>query len=756
MSIETSSTDVQSNTRSSKLNSKPSSGTESWKIQWQEIDQGKEICILDFDMPGQRVNKLDLETMDELRGLMDEFEKREPAAILIRSLKEGQFIAGADVKLIESLNSPEEASEKARLGQEVFTRLAALKGLKVVAINGPAMGGGLELSLACDAILVADDDRVKLALPEVQLGVLPGFGGTQRLPRKIGLVRSLDLILTGKNVPAKKAKKLNLADEMLPKESFHERAFEWTKERVKKGGFKHQAGLKTSERFLEKTALGRWIVFSQARKKVMSQTKGQYPAPLKILEVLKKTAPYKESNLGEGLEIEAKSFGELAASKISKNLIHIFFLMEKTKKETGLKDPSQEKEIQPREVKHAGVLGAGTMGGGIAWLFSKKDISVEMKDIQKEALESGMKAARKVYKHSLKRKKITAQEMERKIGLIHPTLKYEDFRAADLIVEAVVEKMSVKQQVISDLEEVVSKEAIIASNTSSLSLSEMAKEAKHPERVAGMHFFNPVHRMPLVEIIRGEKTDEKTTRTLVDITKKLGKTPVVVNDGPGFLVNRILGPYLNEAGFLLEEGVDIKACDRALLNFGMPMGPYRLIDEVGIDVAVKVSDILHKELGAYMIPSPSIAKVVEAGRLGKKGDLGFYTYGSDPKEKPEVDEKIYGVVGISKSHDISGKHEESKLVDRCILPMINEACRCLENNITKDCGDIDIGMIFGTGFPPFRGGLMRYADSLGAQEVLNRLEKLESEFGERFSPSSWLKRVAKEGISFYESPEKFA
>jgi len=712
-----------------------------WNLIWKKTsDEKHEIAILEFNVPGEKVNTLNIETMEDLSSKLAEVEYRKPAALVITSAKKEQFIAGADINLIRSLKTAEEAANAAKVGQSIFSRIEKLNALTVAAVNGSAMGGGLELPLSCNVILASDSEKVRLALPEVQLGVLPGFGGTQRLPRKIGLVRSLDLLLTGKALRSSQAKQLGLVDEVLPKENFSELILPWVEKELKSPKDR-KPKLSFTEKLLG--GIGKSILFSQAGKKVLAQTKGQYPSPLKILEVLKKTAALSPSQRDKGYEIEATAFGELAVTEVSKSLIAVFFLMERAKKIDGVRSGTAES----KKVTSTAVVGAGVMGGGIAWLFSKYDYPVLLKDINTDALELGIRSAKKVYQAALKRRKMTRADYQRKIARITPTLSYSGFKGIDYVVEAVVENMGVKKKVLADLEEALSEEAIITTNTSTLSITKMTAEAKHPERIAGMHFFNPVHKMPLVEIIRGEKTSDQTIKTIVELTRRCGKTPVVVNDGAGFLVNRILGPFLCEASYFLEEGVDFTYVDRALSKFGMPMGAYRLLDEVGIDVAIKASKVMHEELGERLATNDLLNQFVEKKWLGRKTGKGFFAYSDDPKAKPVPDKSIYQLFKI-KLLSPSAFPSEEEVVHRSIYSMINEAARCLEDQIVTDPDDIDTGVIFGLGFPPFRGGLMKYADSVGISNIVKTLEDLQSRCGMRFEPAPLLKKLVSEGKTF--------
>jgi 3-hydroxyacyl-CoA dehydrogenase/enoyl-CoA hydratase/3-hydroxybutyryl-CoA epimerase len=424
----------------------------------------------------------------------------------------------------------------------------------------------------------------------------------------------------------------------------------------------------------------------------------------------------------------------------------LFFRMEEVKKETGVEAlGAPGAGVRPRKIARVGVLGAGVMGGGIAQLAADKGYPTRMKDIKPEALALGYAQAARIWKELLKKRRMTRADFARKMALLGGSLDYAGFEGCDITIEAVLEKMAVKQAVLADWERVVPAKAIFASNTSTLPITEIASKAAHPERVVGMHFFNPVHKMPLVEVIYGVKTDPEVTATVFDLAKKLGKTPVVVKDSPGFLVNRILSPYIGEAVRLLLEGNSMESIDKAMRTFGMPVGPIELLDDVGIDVAAKAGGTMAAAFPARMPADPALEKLVAAGRLGRKVGKGFYFYEKDKRGGP--DQAVYGELGLSSP---SKNLSSSEIEERLILPMINEAAYCLSESIVASPAKLDLAMIFGTGFPPFRGGLCAHADSVGAKEVVEGLQKLAKEKGERFVPAPPLIEMANTGKKFFE------
>jgi 3-hydroxyacyl-CoA dehydrogenase/enoyl-CoA hydratase/3-hydroxybutyryl-CoA epimerase len=696
------------------------------------------IAYLVFDYPNEKFNKLSTPVMQSLDQAADWMRDNASSidACIVSSAKDGIFIVGADIDEIIVITDAKVGEQAAAQGQGIFTKIEKLPFPVICLIDGVSMGGGTELALACHYRLATDSPKTKIALPEVMLGIIPGFGGTQRMPRLIGLQRALPLILSGKTLDAVRAYKTGLVDKVIPSSFPEKYAEEFVQEILagKKAKYVERRKVKgLFNIFLE--TLGKGIIYSQARKSVLKETKGHYPAPLKALQSVREGF---SKPLEAGLKIEAQYLGEMVATPISKNLIRIFRLTEDIKKNNGV----QDKNIKTPSIAHAGVLGAGVMGGGIAYLFSNNNIEVRLKDINHQAIGLGLDSAKKIYDRLVKRRRMTRQEFNRKMSLISGTLDYQGFGRCDVVVEAVVENMELKKKVIGEIAPFLHDECILSSNTSSLSITEMAAAYKEPEKFVGMHFFNPVHRMPLVEIIRGKQTSDHTVAAIYAFSKKLGKTPIVVKDGPGFLVNRLLMPYLNEAGFLLEEGIRVETLDQAMLDFGMPMGPCLLLDEVGIDVAYKVGKIFENAFGSRVQGSHAVEKLVSDKRLGKKGKLGFYIHGD---KKAIVDEKVYSLIQPQGSSQAT----KEEMVERMTYAMINEAAMCLAEGIAGRVDDIEIGMIFGTGFPPFRGGLMRYADSEGIAKIVDRLDALSQKHGVRFKPCDYLLQMKKSGKKFY-------
>jgi len=577
------------------------------------------------------------------------------------------------------------------------------------------------------------------------LGVIPGMGGTQRLPRLIGLQAALDMILTGKNIRAKKALQLGLVDEMVHPAILRDvaiaRALELangTRRPARRG---HGAG--ATGVLLDTNFAGRSVVFRKARESVMARTHGHFPAPLAALQVVHTGF---ERGMAEGLREESRRFGELAMTDVSRQLIFLFFATTALKKDPGVDAPAPA----PRPVQKLGVLGAGFMGAGIAAVAAQRGTVVRLKDTDTGRVGRGLAAVRGVLHEALAKRRITRQQFADQMILVSGTTTYAGFGNADLVIEAVFEDLDLKHRVLRDVEPAMAPDAVYASNTSTIPIARIAEAAVRPERVLGMHFFSPVHRMPLLEVIVTTDTDKQAVVTAVEYGRALGKTVIVVRDGPGFYTTRTLSAYMNEAGLLLDEGTAIEPIDRALAEFGFPVGPITLLDEVGIDVGGKVGLVLGEAFGDRMAPSQALSRVVESGRTGRKGRSGFYRYDKNGKKGP-VDPSVYQLFAGGRGlNPIPG----GEIVERCVLAMVNEAVHCLQEGILRSPRDGDIGAVFGIGFPPFRGGPFRYIDSVGADEVVRRLEDLHGRYASRFRPAELLVDMARARQRFYPAEGK--
>jgi 3-hydroxyacyl-CoA dehydrogenase/enoyl-CoA hydratase/3-hydroxybutyryl-CoA epimerase len=690
------------------------------------IEREEDLAVIWFDLPGEKVNKFSSTIIQEFAGIVDELERSDAKRIVLASRKPGIFVAGADVTEFLKATTLEQAKEYTRFGNQLFHRFSKLPQTKVAAINGACLGGGCEIALACDWRVMSDSPKAQIGLPEVKLGIFPAWGGTTKLPRLIGLPAALDIVLNGKSVEGKRAKRMGLVDEVVPEPILLDVAKEFSTRGRRRGGGR-------TKFLVEGNPISRGIIFSKARKAVLEETKGNYPAPLKALEVMEYGM---SAGVERGLAREVDEVAPLILGDVAQNLVRLFFLMEASKK-----DPVK---MKPLTIESAGVLGAGVMGGGIAQIIADKtDANVRMRDINWKALAGGMQAAAKVWRRKLERGRIKKVEMDRKLARITTTTDWSGFQHADVVVEAVVENLDIKKKVLAEFESVEKEGAIFATNTSTIPITNIAAEAKHPENVVGMHFFNPVNLMPLVEVIRGEKTSDLAAVTTAAFARKLGKTVVYCNDGPGFVVNRILGPYMNESGFVLEEGNSIESIDKAMTDFGMPVGPMQLLDEVGIDVANKVGHILVDAFGDRMQASTVVDKLFADGRFGKKNGKGLYLYADGKRQGPDT--SVYKVLGVATPHAVDAK----AVVERMLLSMINEAALILDEKIVATPGELDLAMIMGTGFPPFRGGLLRYADALGTPYIAARLDELSSKHGKRFLPTEPLRKLAQNDGKFY-------
>jgi len=618
-------------------------------------------------------------------------------------------------------------------GQEVFDRIERMRATFVAAIHGPALGGGLELALACHYRVCSDASATQVGLPEVQLGLLPGSGGTQRLPRLIGVQQAMKMMLTGSPARAKQAKKYGIVDDMVPLSVLMDVAEKYA---LKSKPEREKPQKSWMNKALELTAPGKSIMFKKAREQTLSKTKGNYSAPAYIIDVIETGM---DEGMQAGLKAEAEAFGKLVMTPESYQLRQIFFATTDMKKENGVEG------VKPATVNKVGVLGGGLMGGGIAYVTATKaGKPVRIKDVRAEGIANAMKYSYDLLNKKVKKRFMRKTEMQKQMALLTGTLDYNGLQDADIVVEAVFEDLDLKQTMVADVENHCQQSTIFASNTSSIPITQIAAKAERPKNVIGLHYFSPVDKMPLAEVIAHEKTSDQTISTTVEFAKKQGKTPVVVKDGAGFYVNRILAPYMNEAANLILEGEPIEHIDKSLVKFGFPVGPVKLLDEVGIDVGTKIIPFLVEEFGERFTAPAAFDKVLNDGRKGKKNKKGFYLY-EGKKPGKEVDESIYSLLGLSPSSKLS----EKEVAERCVMMMLNEAARCLDEGVIRNARDGDIGAIFGIGFPPFLGGPFRYMDTLGIRHVVSRLEHYASTVGEKYAPADVLVKMAENDQTFY-------
>ncbi len=705
------------------------------KQTYLTIEKQDGIGVIWMDMPGEPVNKVSLDLVDEFERAFQTIQNDAEikAAVLISRKK--TFIAGADIEKFLAMG-PGEAVKAALGGHTMLNKLENSKKPFVAAINGACMGGGLELSMACAGRVASKDGSTILALPEVKLGLLPGMGGTYRLPRLVGIQKGLDMMLTGKNIYALQAYKMGLVDDLVDAPKLLSAAKKLAM-KLAKGEFKRESKLSFVNKVIE-SALMRNIIFTKAKEMTLRATFGNYPAPIKILESVRFGLSNSQEAAGKK---ETQLFDELLQTPQSKQLINIFFAMTDMKK-----NPMKDKV---KDVDTLAVLGAGFMGEGIAEVSVQNKMNVMLKDLSADTIATAKKNIWKALSKKVKNKSMIKADAETLMNKITANLDYSGFHKADMIIEAVFEDLKVKHKVLQETETNLRPDCIFASNTSALPISEIAKASKRPENVIGMHYFSPVPKMPLLEIIVTDKTAEWVTATALEVGIRQGKTCIVVKDGPGFYTTRILCPLLNEALLLLEEGADMLQLDKVMRQFGFPVGPVTLMDEVGIDVGAHITEgglgILFEQRGGKA--SDAMKKMAEAGFKGRKNKKGFYLYDEQTgkKIKGKVNDEAYKFFGGNTRKQFSSE----EIQDRISLMMVNEAVYCLQENILLSARDGDMGAVFGLGFPPFLGGPFRYIDTLGADKIVAKMEALQQKFGNRFKPATLLTEYAKAKKEFH-------
>jgi 3-hydroxyacyl-CoA dehydrogenase/enoyl-CoA hydratase/3-hydroxybutyryl-CoA epimerase/3-hydroxyacyl-CoA dehydrogenase/enoyl-CoA hydratase/3-hydroxybutyryl-CoA epimerase/enoyl-CoA isomerase len=698
------------------------------------------IAILTFDLPGKKVNTLSKNVLMELAQSVGRLASRtDLRGLLFRSGKPGQFIAGADLNELGALAyaPKEEVAQAIGFGHQLFSQISQLPFPTVALIDGNCMGGGTELALSMDERIVSNSPETKIALPETKLGLLPAWGGTQRLPRLIGL-NAIEIICGGEAVPAKKAAELGLAFDAVPADRLIDEGIRLIESLQQTGDWKRRRDER--QRPLGLSDDERVFAFTVARGAIMGKTKGQYPAPLIALEAIENGS---EVGLAEALEVEKQAGLKLVGSPTSANLIAVFFMKNRLDRDPGV----DRTDITPARIDRVGVIGAGLMGAGIAAAHARSGIFAAIVDVDDARIAAGMKRAEDVVLSRIKIGRASPMDMAHMLEHLSTSTNHGILADRDLVIEAITENEAAKTATYKELASVMKSGAILASNTSTISITRMAESAPDPERFLGMHFFNPVDRMELLEVIRGEKTSDETVATIVALAKRIRKTPIVVRDCPGFLVNRVLFPYMNEALLLLQEGVPMDAIDKAATKFGMPVGPIALQDMVGIDTSFYAGGVLAK---AYpdraQLPS-LLQDMVKAGRLGQKSGAGFRKHSG---KKPEADPAFAEILAGHRTGESQLSAED--LTDRLFLPMLLEATRVLEEGIVREPADVDMGLILGIGFPPFRGGILRWCDSEGAGKIVERLARF-SALGKRFEPTESLTRHAQSGETFYPIPK---
>jgi len=708
-----------------------------------------DIAVITFDDPESSANVLSRHVLDAFERLLNELDERKDlAGLVIRSGKPGMFIAGADLKEFATwLDTPKaEIASHGRRGQQIFGRLARSTYVTVAAVDGMCVGGGAELAMWCDRRIFTNNERTAYGFPEVKLGIFPGWGGTARLPRMIGLSNAIELVTGGENIDPRAAALMGLANDVVSVQAaagdtLLNAAVRMIRAEQASNDFRRDRQRWAGPIEISETELG--FLGATASAYIQQQTKGHYPAPLAALEVMLAAAGL---DVEAACQLEADEFAKLFGSPINRALLNVFFLNDRNKKAAGAAGAAK-----PRKIASAAVVGAGVMGQGIAAANVKRKIPVALMDTDQAVIARGVQG---VLNEVAFNKQLNAPDVKRAIELaplVNGTLSDVELSRSDIIIEAIIEKREPKQRLFARIEPLTGDDTILCSNTSTIPISLLANGLEHPERFCGLHFFNPVRKMPLVEVIRGRKTSDATISTAAAYARSLGKSPIVMNDGPGFLVNRLLLPYMNEAALLLCEGASIKDVERAAKSFGMPMGPFTLYDVVGIDVAVHAGRTMAEAYPERVVPAPVVDQLFQRGRIGQKAGKGFFDYGPTKGNKPPrgIDSPEVAKLIDDCRTGAPRKFTQEELTDRLFLPMLVEATRVLEDKIVPDVRDVDLGLILGIGFPPFRGGLFFWADQIGSAKIVEKLQQY-FPLGKRFEPTAMLTRLAEKNSRFYD------
>ncbi len=711
-----------------------------------EVEDGVAVAL--FDRAGESINTISPEVAEEFVAVAERVVEDDAIEALVwGSGKASGFLAGADINFFQTLTDSDEAADTMRSLHQVMAQIEAIHiehdKPVVMAIDGPALGGGLEVALTGSMRICTDNPKTQLGQPEVQLGILPAGGGTQRLPALVGIAAALDMILTGKPARPRKARAIGLVDEVVPREVLLDIAKQRARESV--GHLSDQPGPSVRDRLspshlqamaLEQNPVGRRVLFKKAEEQMLAETKGNYPAPPKALEAVKIGV---EQGPEAGFEAEARFFGELVVTPESAALQGLFFASQMMKYATGITS-----NARPRPVDKVAVLGGGLMGAGIATVSAMKAGStVRIKEVDDAGVGRALAHVNGEITKQVERRRLRAFEGEQIMNKVTGATDWDGFATSDIVIEAVFEDLDLKRSLLDQVEDVVGDEVVFASNTSSIPIGDIAAKADRPEAVLGMHYFSPVEKMPLLEIIVTEETADWATTTAVEYGKRQGKTVIVVRDGPGFYTTRILIPYLNEAFFLLGDGASVESIDQAMVQWGFPVGPILLADEVGIDVGAHISQIMIDAFGDRMVGPDMMGGLVADDRKGRKNGRGFYEYDEKGK-RGGVDESVYAALGLGPRRQMPRK----EIQDRISLAMINEAARCLEDGILQSSLDGDMGAVMGLGFPPFRGGPFWWVDQESAAKIVDRLDALTERHGERFAPAQIIRDHAESGKRF--------
>ncbi len=711
------------------------------------------VAVVSFDVPSEAVNTIGADFVEQLARVLDEVESNPDirAAVLI-SAKPDSFIAGADIELLRSVGTSAQAAEMSEKGHEVMDQLATSIKPVVAAIHGPAFGDGFELALSCHGRVLSESSRTVLALTEVRLGLLPALNGLQRLARIVGIQSALDFALSGKGIWPRQALQLGIADDVVPLPILEQVAVDLAFQ-MAKGELSGRKKNRTPGRGLlsklakEHNPIGRAMLFRKAREGLRQSTGGHYPAPERIIEVVE---VYAAKGFEASRHVEAKAFGELATSEVARRLMEVFIHSKQLRAEAGVVNDG----VRPRQVRKIGVLGAGLVGSGVAYVSIDSGFTARLKDIDGSRVARGLGSIVEILDERVSRQRLTEQDRDQILARLTTTIDESGFKSAQLIIEAVFEDLELKRRVLEQVEQFAGKSTIFASNTAAIPIAKIAQAAQRPQNVVGMHYFSPVHKMALLEVVATDETSPEVVATAVAVGKKQGKIPIVVRDRVGFYTTRILAPYMNEATFMLNEGAGVDTIDQALIGWGWALGPLALLDEIGIDVAARVGPIMVQALGERLEPPPTINRLVDDDRLGRKNARGFYRYNRRTEygaRDNEVDLSVYADLGLTvpdpKAPPVVSVTE---IRNRCTLQFINEALYCWGEGLLRAPRDGDIGAVHGLGFPPFRGGPFRYVDTVGAAEVLRQIEAYQDRFGKRWTPAPVLVEMAKTGKRFYE------
>ena len=692
------------------------------------------VMTVCFDQPGKPVNTITRQMLSDMMEVMALVEREKPRGVIFASAKPDCFIAGGDLFEIRALNA-DNMTEFLASGQGLYDRIAALPMPTVVAINGDCLGGGMELALACTYRIAADSGDINLGLPETKIGILPGWGGTVRLPRLVGITRALPLILMGKALPPRKAKKIGMIDETVRPEALMTAA-----KRLVLSGTSFKRRWTLVDR-MARIGMVRARILAAAEKKTLATTHGNYPAAMKVIDIVRTSH---SRGHAAGLEAERKALRDLMDTPACYNLMRLFFLKKSVKRSL-----SDQIHAKPMEVKYTAVIGGGTMGAGIAHGLARAGLQVRLVEVNTKAMAAAMGRVRKFLDDDVASGKLSALEARHAFNRVCPTTEWDGLKTCDFVVEAIAETMDAKRDVFAKLDRICRADTVLASNTSSLSITEMARATAHPHRVVGLHFFNPVPRMPLVEVVRTEMSDDASLATAVALSAHMGKVAVLVKDAPGFLVNRVLIPYLAEALVLAEEGASIAEVDRIMKAWGMPMGPFELLDEIGLDIASHVLKSLGDRMDPPLKVCPAVGRALEKGWLGKKSGKGFYIHNA--KRKSAAPQPNHELTALLRTANLRSPHTQSEIENRLVLLMVNEAARLLAEGVTNSADTVDLATVLGLGFAPFRGGLAKFADTLTTQRVTAQLLELAAQHGPRFTPAPALRWLAGKNLPLGEA-----